>query len=138
MDDLEHFEILEDYAVFRPTGQVSVEHAADMVTRAIAFARARRIRKLLVDASKLTGFELPSLGSLYFFIHDWARVAEGGVRVAFVTRPELIERQGFGRIVANNVSFFAEVFTTPEDALAWLHQEAVGEPREMKRKAVNK
>jgi hypothetical protein len=74
-----------------------VEHAADMVTRAIAFARARRIRKLLVDASKLTGFELPHIGKLYFFIHDWARVAEGGVRVAFVTRPELIEQQGFGR-----------------------------------------
>jgi hypothetical protein len=121
MSNLEHFEILEEHAVFRPTGQVSVDYAADLVTSAIAFARAQGIRKLLVDASKLTGLEPPGIASRYFYIHSWARAAEGSVRVAFVARPELIDHKKFGRTVAANIGFIADVFTTLEAALLWLH-----------------
>lgn len=120
MSDLEHFEILEEHAIYRPTGQISVDHAADLVTSAIAFARARGIRKLLVDASDLTGFDPPGIASRYFYIHSWARAAEGSVRVAFLARPELIDQQKFGRTVAANVGFIADVFTTLPEALLWL------------------
>ncbi len=117
MTDLE---IFEDYAVFRPTGQVILERAIEMVTTAIAFARARRIGKLLVDGSSLTGYGPPSIAERYFFIHDWARAAAGAVRVAFVTKPEMIDAQKFGRTVAANVGFIADAFTTEEEARAWL------------------
>jgi hypothetical protein len=120
MSELEHFEVLSDYAVFRPTGQVSVEKGAELVTTAIAFARAHRIRKLLVDASNLTGFEPPGIATRYFYMHDWARASAGSVRVAFLARPEMIDPQKFGRTVAANVGFIANVFTTEEDALNWL------------------
>ena len=123
MDELEHFEILEGYAVFRPKGQISADGGAELVTSAIAFARARGIRKLLVDASDLMGFEAPGIASRYFIIHDWARAAEGAVSVVFVARPELIDPQKFGRTVAANVGFNADVFTTEEEALAWLQGE---------------
>ena len=47
----EHFEILGDYAVFRPMGKVTLERAVEMVTEAIAFAHEHHIRKLLVNTS---------------------------------------------------------------------------------------
>jgi hypothetical protein len=118
----EHFEILKEHAVFRPTGKVSIEQAVELVTAAIAFARSLHIRQLLVDASNLTGFEPPSVTTRYFFIQKWARAAAGGVRVAFVARPEMIDPQKFGTIVAANVGFIADTFTTEEDALIWLER----------------
>jgi len=120
MGEPEHFEILEDRAVFRPTGKVSIERAVALVTAAIAFARARRIGKLLVDTSELTGFEPPSIANLYFFVREWARAAAGAVRVVFVARPELIDHEKFGRTVAANIGFVTDVFTTEQEALLWL------------------
>jgi hypothetical protein len=122
MSKLGHFEILKERAVFRPTGQVSIEQAVELVTAAIAFARSLHIRKLLVDASNLTGFESPDVNMRYLFIHEWARAAAGGVRVALVTRPEMIDSRKFGVIVAANRGFTADAFTTEEDALIWLER----------------
>ena len=123
MSKPEHFEILKERAVFRPTGQVSIEQAVELVTSAIAFARSLHIQKLLVDASNLTGFEPPAIAMRYFFVHEWARAAEGGVRVALVTRPEMIDPRKFGITVAANRGFTADAFTTEEDALIWLERE---------------
>ena len=116
----EQFEILENYAVFRPTGKVSLERAVEMVTDAIVFAREHRIRKLLVNTSNLTGYETPDVATRYFFVHDLARAAARSVRVALVTRPERIDPQKFGITVAANCGVIAEVFTSEEDALKWL------------------
>src|SRR5215510_711649 len=116
----EHFEILEDYAFFRPTGKVTLQRALEMVTDAIAFAREHRIGKLLVNTSNLTGYEPPDLATRYFYVHDWARAAARHVRIALVARPEMIDPQKFGITVAANLGFIAEVFTSEEDALKWL------------------
>jgi hypothetical protein len=120
MSELEHFEILKDYAVFRPPGQVTLERAVKMVTDAIIFAREHRIRKLLVNTSNLTGYEPPDVATRYFFVHDLARAAARDVRVALVTRPERIDHRKFGITVAANLGFIVEVFTSEEDALKWL------------------
>jgi hypothetical protein len=59
--ELEHFEIPENYAVYRPTGEVTLERAVEMVKDAITFAREHHIRNLLVNASNLTGYEPPDI-----------------------------------------------------------------------------
>ncbi len=120
MSKPEHFEILKERAVFRPTGQVSIGRAADLVASAIGFARSINIRKLLVDITNLTGFEPPDLALRYLIIHEWARAAGRSVRVAIVARPEMIDHQNFGATVAANIGFAANTFTTEEDALIWL------------------
>jgi hypothetical protein len=122
MGELEHFVIRDGYAVFRPTGQISIEGAVDLVTRAIAFARERKIQKLLINISNLTGFESPSVARRYFFVHDWARAAAGVVCVALVTGPEMVDRKKFGVTVAANFGLAGDVFTTEEEALIWLHR----------------
>jgi hypothetical protein len=40
--------------------------------------------------------------------------------MALVTRPERIDPEKFGRIVAANLGCIIEVFTSEEDALNWL------------------
>jgi hypothetical protein len=120
MSKPEHFEILKERAVFRPTGQVSIGQAAELVATAIGFARSINIRRLLVDITELTGFEPPDLALRYLIIHEWARAAGKSVSVALVVRPEMIDQQKFGSTVAANIGFVADAFTTEEDALTWL------------------
>jgi hypothetical protein len=116
----EYFEIREDHAVFRPFGQVSSRQAAQLVTSAIAFAREHHVPKLLVDTSSLTGFEPPSMIARYFYAKEWAEASRGAVRVALVDRPEMIDPQKFDFMVAANNGLIGDVFTSEEEALAWL------------------
>jgi hypothetical protein len=120
MNEPVHFEIREDYAIFRPAGEVSLERAVQLVTSALVLAREQQIKKLLVVATGLTGFESPSLSSRYFFIQEWARAAQGSVSVAMVVQPELIDPQKFGVTVGENAGLRSEVFASEQEALVWL------------------
>ena len=66
------FKIMGDYAVFRPSGQVTLDDAVEMVTAAIGFARTQNIPKLLVIISGLTGFDPPAVSTRYFYVKEWA------------------------------------------------------------------
>jgi hypothetical protein len=120
MNALEHFEVLEGYAVARPEGRVRLEQGTQLVTQAIARAREARIDKLLFNATGLTGFPSPSLAERYFFVREWARAAQGSVRVVLVVRAEMIDPEKFGMTVARNFGMKANVFPTEPEALAWL------------------
>jgi len=127
MDELRNFEIQKGYAVFRPTGQFSVAQAVQLVTEGIDFARSLDVRKLLVDTTNLTGFEPPGVVLRYFLINEWARAAGGRVKVAILTRPDMIDSEKvdprkIGITVAAEIGFTADVFTTEEDALNWLER----------------
>ena len=119
-DELKHFEIVDDHAEYRPTGQVSLDKAVQMVAAAIALTREQNLRKLLVVTSGLTGFEPPDIVTRYFFVREWARAADRVVRIAMVARPEMIDPQKFGVTVAANNGLIADVFESEKDALAWL------------------
>ena len=125
MDKQRNFEIQKDYAVFRPTGRFSIGQAVDLVTQGIDFARALDVRKFLVDITNLSGFESPGVVLRYFLIHELGRAARGIVCLALVVRPEKIDSeraypQKIGTVVAAEIGFTADVFTTEEDALNWL------------------
>ena len=116
----EYFEIMEDHAVFRPFGQVSLQQAVQLVTSAIAFAREHHVPKLLVVTSGLTGFEPPSVITHYFCAKEWAEASRGAVRVALVARPEMTDPLKFDVMVAANNGLIGDVFTSEDEALAWL------------------
>ena len=120
MNKPEHFEIMEDHAVFRPTGQVSLEQATELVTSAITFACEHQIRKLLVVTTGLTGFEPPNIVTRYFFHRDWAYAAQGKVCIALVARPEIFDFEKIGVIIAETAGLQNNAFTSEEEALAWL------------------
>ena len=116
----DHFEVVDGRGYFRPIGSMSLEAAAELVTVALAHARAHGIKELLVNATGLTGFPPPSLSERYFIVENWARVARGAVRVAMVLRPEYIDPHKFGVTVAFNRRLVADVFEVEGPALAWL------------------
>lgn len=115
-------EMRDGLAVFQPVAEVELDEAAALVTEAITAARGQGHEKLLILGTGLTGFESPGLGSRYFFVHDWARAAAGLVRVALVLKPEMIDREKFGVLVALNAGFACDAFTAEAEAMDWLQR----------------
>lgn len=123
LSNLSNFEVKKGYAVFRPAGQISVEQSVALVKEVIKFARSLKVRKLLVDITNLTGFEPPGIELQRFLITEWARVAEGDVCVALVTKPEMAECEDEPlrmTSIAGEIGFTADVFTAERDAVDWL------------------
>jgi len=73
MSELQYFKIMGDHAEYRPTGDVSLSQAVQLVASALVFAREQHIGKLLVVTSELTGFRPPLIADRYFFIKEWAK-----------------------------------------------------------------
>ncbi len=119
MNKPDHFEIMEGYAVFRPIAQISIEQGVQMVMSAIAFARDHEIRKLMLVTTGFTGFQPPDLATRYFFFREGARVAQGKVSLALVARPELIDPEKIGVLVAKNAGLRLDIFASEEEAIAW-------------------
>jgi hypothetical protein len=114
-------EVFQDCAYYRPAGRVNLDEAVELVDKAITYAREQRIPKLFVNAVGLTGFPSPSLPERYFLARKFAATAQGAVQLALVIRPEIIDPERFGIIVARNAGMNADVFTNERDALAWLN-----------------
>ena len=122
MDKPNNFEIVGHHAEFRPMGQVTLLQMIELVDTALAFALRRKVKKILVVTSALTGFEVPFLAVRYFFIQQWARTVDCRVRAAFVARREMIDYQKFGVTVAELIGFESDIFDREEAALAWLNK----------------
>jgi len=118
----ESIETIEDCTYYRPAGRVKLDEAVELIDRAIAHARDQRIPKLFVNAAGLTGFPSPSLPERYFISRKFAATAQGAVQLALVIRPEMIDPEHFGIVVARNAGMNAEVFATEREALAWLNE----------------
>ncbi len=122
MINLKDFEILTSHAEFRPTAETTLHEAAQLITAAIVFAREQKVRKLMLDITGLTGFAPPNLATRYFFFQEWARAAQGQVSVVFVARPEMIDPEKIGILIAENAGLRGDAFTNREEALAWLEK----------------
>jgi len=121
MNAAQGFDMIDDIATFRPRASMSIDQAIWLVKSAIESAREQQIRKLLVVASDLEGFESPSIATRHMMVREWAGAAGGAVQVAVVAKPEMIDPQRFGVVVAAaQFGALTNVFTTDTDALAWL------------------
>lgn len=120
MDVPKYFQQLEDYAIFRPTGVLKLAQMMEMVTAAISYARDTGERRLLVVLTEVTGYPSPKLTARYRMVRDWARASEGKVRMALVSRVEMIDPNRFGVTVATNAGMEANVFVDEKEALEWL------------------
>ena len=123
MEAPEHLEIAGEFARFFPRGHVSLQEAVARVSHAIAYSRDRKIRRLLVNVTELTGFDPPSLSARYWLIQEWARESGGVVAVAMVARAEYIDPEKFGVVVAAVAGLRGDVFVSESEALGWLLSE---------------
>jgi hypothetical protein len=116
----EHFQLDGAVAYYRPVGQVSLDQTVKLVSAAILFARDRKISRLLIDATQLTGAPVPTTLEHFSMAQQLARDAQCAVKVAMVAKPELIDPRKFGITVARNRGLIADIFPSEAEALAWL------------------
>ena len=117
---MEHFEQMGSRGYYRPVAQVTFEQAVDMVAAAMSHARSLGLTDMLVNTSGLTGFPPPSVFARYAMSTRWAQTGGSALRVAMVTRPELIDPQKIGVHMMQNRGGLGDVFVSEADALTWL------------------
>lgn len=111
---------MEGYAHYRPPGAVSLEEVVKLMGEGIVYAREQGVQRLLIDTTQTTGIAPPQTIERYQLARHFAEAAQSRVRVAVLTRPELIDPSRFGVTVAQNRGLMADVFANEAEALAWL------------------
>jgi hypothetical protein len=118
--ELAGFAIDGTRATYRPVGRMSFKRAVAIVRAAMEVASAKRARELLVDIRELTGFASPDTFERFLAAVQWAEVGAGRLRVSMVARPEMIDPQKFGVLVAANRGLVSNAFSDDAQARAWL------------------
>jgi hypothetical protein len=123
-----YFEIIGKRGFYRPVGRVSFEQGTDMIMVAITAARSLKLGSLVVNALELTGHAPPTVFGRHALAVKLAQSAGSELIVAFVVRPEMIDPQRIGIVMAHNRGVTGEVFTSEASALAWLDTRATRPP----------
>jgi len=126
MSTLKQFEQVGRRGFYRPTATVTFEQAVGMVATAMKHARSLELADLLVNTNGLVGFANPDVFARYSLASKWAESAGAVLSVAIVARPELIDPQKIGVLMAQNRGVSGDVFTTEAAALAWLDSRGGG------------
>jgi hypothetical protein len=113
------FKSLEGYTVYRPSGDLSFQQAVETISKSLSVAALLCVDRLLVDATKLTGFPSPGSWQRFWMAGELAGSGRS-LRLAVLARAELIDPQRFGVVVARNRGLFANVFTAEAEAVEWL------------------
>jgi hypothetical protein len=120
MGHTHRFEMLGGIAIFRVHGDFPFATAMQSVTAAIASAQNQRISKFMIVTLELSTIKPPSIAMRHFLAREWATTAGASMRVAVVAKPEMIDPQKLGVMVARNFGATADAFTSEADAIAWL------------------
>jgi hypothetical protein len=120
MSTIEHFEIVGKRGFYRPQGKASYDLAVEMVYEAIKHARSLGLASLLVNTTGLAGITPPTIFGRHALAVKWAEAAGSGLHVALVARPELVDPEKIGVVMAQNRGVSGDVFTTEVAAHAWL------------------
>jgi hypothetical protein len=83
-------------------------------------SRSLELADLLVNTAGLVGFPHPDVFARYQLASKWAESAGAALKVAIVARPELIDPQKIGVLMAQNRGVTGDVFTNEAAAIAWL------------------
>ena len=126
MNPLEDLEQVGDCAFFRPAGHPEAGPLPDrikLLLQVVALAHARQIPKLVIDLTRMENLEMPNVADRYFIMREFAAVAKGAVKIAFVLPPHLIGDR-FGVLVGKNAGLTSDIFSDEPTAVAWLNSES--------------
>ena len=115
-------EMLGDVAVFRAGGDMRWEQAVALGKATIEAARRAGARKLLIDTTGAQCMTPPSVGDRALMAREWAAAAGSALHIAVLTKPEMIDPEKLGMILARQFGASIDVFLDEMDALAWLEQ----------------
>jgi hypothetical protein len=117
---LEQFKQKRDYALLCPVGQVSFVEMAELMSRAVLRCRQKKIKKLLIDSTRLPGFHPPAMAERYNLAERIATGAKSMVKIAHVASSEWVRSGKFSLEVAKNRGLDAKNFRSEREALKWL------------------
>jgi hypothetical protein len=120
MNKLAYFEVVGKRGFYRPVCRTTFEKGVDMVAEAMRHARELGLQSLLINTLGFTGFSAPSIFGRHALAVKWAESAGSRMHVAVVARPELLDPQKIGVVMAQNRGVSGDVFTSEAQALAWL------------------
>jgi hypothetical protein len=102
------------------------DRAIDQVAQLIRDTVANGHPHLLLDV-RAAAFESPSIVDRMRMVRQWAEAADGRLRIVVVARPEFIDPERFGVVMARNFGLSVQVYEREEDAFAWLRVELAAE-----------
>jgi hypothetical protein len=120
MNRLANFEHAGKRGFYRPSATVTFEQAVDMVAEGMRHARSLGLTEMVVNTHGLSGFAPPDVFARYSMVGRWTESGGASLCVAMVAKPEFIDPQKIGVIMAQNRGITADVFTTEVAAIAWL------------------
>jgi len=112
-------EIHEKYLEAQLRGRFSIARFKEQMEASLAACKAREISLLLFDFTQIEG-SVTTMDRFEMGAHG-ARVALH-LKIACYSRPDLIDPQRFGVMVARNRGLKVEVFADRSEAVAWLLQ----------------
>lgn len=116
----EFFSRCDGYSRLDLALECSFAEAVNRIDEAIRYCRETGESRLLVDIRQLTGFPTPGVLDRFHFAEVWSKTAQGRVRLAVISRPELIDREKIGVTMARNRGLAADVFEDETEGLNWL------------------
>ena len=100
----------------------AIEQVAQLIRDTVANGQPH----LLLDV-RAAAFESPSIVDRMRMVRQWAEAADGRLRIVVVARPEFIDPERFGVVMARNFGLSVQVYECEEDAFAWLRAELAAE-----------
>ena len=107
-------------AIFRPFGHVTPGELADMTTLALDRAYRHGCRQILLDVTRMYGFESPGAAYRRWLVRRWSHAVLNQIEIAVVCRYEHISPERVGLITAMEEGLSAHVSAYEDEAVAWL------------------
>jgi hypothetical protein len=107
---------------YRLEGTRTFPQAVEDVDQCLREALESGARRVLIDVRDLVGFARPDVVARIGMIRRWAETAQGRVKMAIVSRAEIIDEERFGVVLAQSLGFDGNVFEHEEEARLWLGQ----------------
>lgn len=116
------FEFRDDYLFVQCAGIYDFESMRRVYATSFAAAVRGDCKALLVDVRDLTG-EPPTIFERYtlgVYVAELQRGPARGVMIAGVGKRPMVHAKKFGELVARNRSAAARIFTSMDEAVAWI------------------
>lgn len=120
MNESGNIEIVGRRAFYRPVANTTFERAVELTGDAMRRAREQGCADMLANLTGFTGFPSPSTINRYAMALKWAESAGATLRVAMVVRPEVMDPDKIGVLMAQNRGVSGDIFLSEVEALRWL------------------
>ena len=114
-------QMLQDrIAVLAVSGDAPLPSVRAAVRAAMIDVQLAGHRRIVIDVRHATGLGHPTVLQRIDTVREWAAIAVPGLSIAFVAKPEFLDEDRIGMIVASQLGLNAHAFSCRDDALAWL------------------